>query len=217
MKYFLLSGFKGSGKDTFADMVLSELHDHGVDAKKYSLAGKLKSACCHFAGLPIDYAYDEFLKEKVLDKPIHFSMMELEYVLTQFEVELPLELKETLIVPEGFSTMRRALQYVGTDVLRHASASIHCEVTEKQIKREGTALAIISDCRFFNEAEYFQAPTFFVHRKAKMPENTPDLHRSEKEMFELMAELPTIDNNSSLDDLRKKAKRQALILIKSLK
>lgn len=217
VNYFLLSGFKGSGKDTFADMVLEELKTKGVDVKKYSLAGKLKSSCCKIADLPLEYAYDEFLKEKALDKPIPFSMRELDLILSEFEVTLPRDLKETLVRPEGFNTMRFGLQYVGTNVLRHASPSIHCEVTEKQIKKEGADLAIISDCRFFNESDYFKSLTMFVHRKAKMPENTPDLHRSEKEMFELMEELPWIDNNSTLENLRKKASRLSMVIKNNLK
>lgn len=217
MKYFLLSGFKGSGKDTFADMVLENIQQSGVNVLKYSLAAKLKKTVCEFADLHIQFAYDENMKEQVLSKAIPFNMKELDYVLEQFEVTLPAELKAKLVVPEGFPTARRALQYVGTDVLRHASASIHCEVTQKEIIKNKTELAIISDCRFFNEAEYFSSPTMFVHRLAKMPENTPDLHRSEKEMFELMAELPWIDNNSTLENLKKKATRLAHVLKNGLK
>lgn len=217
MKYLLFSGFKGSGKDTFADMVIVNLINAGINVKKYSLAAKLKGVCCHFANLNIEYAYSETLKEKILDKVIPFGEKELEFVLKEFEVTLPVELKKTLLVPEGFSTMRRCLQHVGTDVLRHASASIHCEVTEKQIIQEDVDLAIISDCRFFNEADYFKTQTFFVHRKAKMPENTPDLHKSEKEMFALMETLPWIDNNSNLESLKNKAERLAGVILNSLK
>lgn len=216
MNYLLFSGFKGSGKDTFADLVMAELKSLGVDVKKYSLAGKLKEVCCQNAKLPIEYAYDEVLKETILDTPIKFGPKELEATLEAFDVQLDPAIKKNLLdaTKDGFESMRKSLQFVGTDILRHASADIHCEVTAEQIRKDKVELAIISDCRFFNEIDYFKGSmAFFVHRKAKMPINSPDLHRSEREMFEIMSELPWIDNNDSLEKLKKKAQRLAVVIL----
>lgn len=64
-----ISGYKGSGKDTFADMVGEVCSSSHI--RKISLAMPLKKACMEDYGLSRGQCYDQSLKElPILDRPL---------------------------------------------------------------------------------------------------------------------------------------------------
>jgi hypothetical protein len=102
------------------------------------------------------------------------------------------------------------MQFVGTEILRHSSPDIHCIKTMEVVQKEKPDLVLITDCRFFNELEFFKgAEAMFVRRDSAMPELTPELHASEKLMFEIMKTIPNVENNSTLEALEEKAQEIA--------
>ena len=54
---------------------------------------------------------------------------------------------------KGSMTAREAMQYVGTDIFRKMNTDIWANATMRQVESEGSALAIICDCRFPNEVK----------------------------------------------------------------
>jgi CBS-domain-containing membrane protein len=211
----LLSGFKHSGKDTFAELLIKKIPKD----KTYeivALADKLKKTVCDAFGVDYKYAYDQEFKEV----PCELIMTEdtSRKILNTFGSDNnDLILKH---VGKKFPTVRVALQYVGTEVLRDLSQDIHCEELDKDIIRNKKDITIITDSRFINEMNYFQdkylnTRAFFVKRDKVIPENTPDLHKSEKEMFDVikLEGIRLIENNSSLDELKTKAQEVAKELL----
>ena len=53
----------------------------------------------------------------------------------------------------GHMTAREVMQYVGTDLLRKMDVDVWATSLLRQIETEGSALAIVCDCRFPNEVE----------------------------------------------------------------
>ena len=102
--------------------------------------------------------------------------------------------------PEGTSgamTAREVMQYVGTNFFRKIYKNVWAESTIRRIEAEGTALAVICDCRFPNEVEAIQKAGGKVIR---LPRNNHanDEHASEtaldKENFDWKKFDVIIDN-----------------------
>ena len=53
----------------------------------------------------------------------------------------------------GAMTAREVMQYVGTDFFRNIYPDVWADSTIRRIKSEGTAFAVITDCRFPNEVD----------------------------------------------------------------
>lgn len=214
----LLSGFAKSGKDTIAEMIIKHLiKDHGLNAKSYYLAYKLKKTCSVITGLGMEHMTEQSLKELPLAHPLIVGKIELSLCEDKFKIEIPKEIKNKVLGTE-LTTPRKVMQFVGTEILRHSSPDIHCIKTMEVVKKEKPDLFLITDCRFFNELDYFKsAEALFVRRDSAMPKLTPDLHESEKLMFEIMKTIPNVENNSTLESLESKAKEIAFKLSQKIK
>jgi thymidylate kinase len=207
----LLSGFKHSGKDTFADLIKTELIKKEKKVAIEALAAKLKSSVTSALGVDLAYANDQDLKEMPVEGLV-LTKERLTQILADFD-----SCDETIInkhIGIQKETVRKALQYVGTEVLRDLSSDIHCEMLDAKLNESISDVTIITDVRFINEQNYFNQKdqdviSIFVERLSKTPENTPDLHQSEKEMFEVrkMDHITVIENNGSLEALKEKAKQ----------
>lgn len=203
----LLSGFAKSGKDTIAEMIISELSsEHNLNAKGYYLAYRLKKTCALLTGLPMSHMTEQSLKEVPFKEPFVLDSLHIAIIEDQFEIKIPQEIVSK-VLGRNLIHPRQVMQFVGTEILRHSSADIHCIKTMEVVTKEKPDLFLITDCRFFNELEYFSgSDALFVKRDSAMPVMSDDLHSSEKIMFEIMNTIPNIHNNSTLVDLRSKAK-----------
>jgi hypothetical protein len=129
----ILAGRKGAGKDEAAYFLL----------RKY--------AHLH----PVKLAYADCLKDIALDLIRSFYGSELPIIRADFDDPTK---KEAPIPGYTFQdqplTIRRVLQVVGTDILRHhLGANIWLQPVYEKIRQaaQSTNLIIISDCRFENE------------------------------------------------------------------
>ena len=112
---------------------------------------------------------------------------------------------------DGPMTAREFMQFFGSEIMRKMYGPVWINKTLRQISREQSAIAIISDVRFPNEAEAIKKAGGIIvklHRKQK----TKDLHQSELGV-DLVDESIidyNIQNNkrgSSLDDLQQNVKQ----------
>lgn len=197
----LLSGFKGSGKDTFAKMLSEELEKRGYLSKRRSLAFRMKHTLSSSLKLDISECEDEYQKERVRETPLVLSQNVLSDLARAFN-KCPVVLEKYKDME--FLTLRSLLQFVGTEALRdNYGVDIHCETLMSETKGIiDSHHIIVTDLRFENEVRFFDGLKLFVCNDRKTPEYSKDLHRSEKYMFELKKKLPNIDNNGSLEDLR---------------
>lgn len=197
MQIIGLTGWAQSGKDSTADV----LADNGY--KRFSFAGPLKQM-----------AYDI---DPLITANKHYAEL-----VDEFGVD---EVKTTY--PEA----RRFLQRLGTEGLRNnVSKTFWADLATEQIVNffnspEGqvTPGIVFSDMRFFNEYEALrdfskksgidftsarlERDDTSIHQRFKdgLP-TTPDdprLHASEQEMLSIPVDV-VINNDGSLDDLRKK-------------
>jgi hypothetical protein len=88
----------------------------------------------------------------------------------------------------GPMTAREVMQYVGSNIFRKMSNNVWVDATIKKIKEEGSALALIADCRFPNEVEGIQKAGGKVVRLTRAPFKE-DTHISET----------ALDNYTSFD------------------
>tara|TARA_R110000824_G_scaffold316446_4_gene503669 strand:- start:255 stop:1037 length:783 start_codon:yes stop_codon:yes gene_type:complete len=78
----------------------------------------------------------------------------------------------------GPMTAREVMQYVGTDFFRKIYPNVWADSTIRRIKGEGTAFAIITDCRFPNEVDAIKNEGGKVIRLTRNG-NADDNHPSE--------------------------------------
>lgn len=194
----LLSGFKGSGKDTLADMVIREISKQGVNVKKYALAYRLKQASALMASRSIADLDDRVEKERIFESPLVITDEMVDTIFEVFKMKRPNE--ASAHVGKEMRSLRHLMQYAGTEIMRSTRPDIHCEKTHEVILKEKPDFFIISDNRFMNEITYFNnCEKVFVDRKSVEPKKTPDLHPSELMMFDIRDNIRNIDNNSTLE------------------
>jgi hypothetical protein len=163
-----LSGLAGAGKDTVADMLCS---DYGY--QRISFAAALKDCCAAIFG------WDR-------------EMLEGRTAEARDQRERADDWWSTrLSAPAGF-TPRKALQQLGTDVMRnHFHPDIWLAALERRILTAGPDdRFVITDCRFPNELACLQglgAAVWWIRRgvtptwwqAAQRGEEIPGVHRSE--------------------------------------
>ena len=187
MTIITLCGFSGSGKDTVADILVSE---YGF--KKLSFAGVLKDV------IAIMFSLDR----KMLEGGTPEDREKREIVDEYWSKELDMP---------GL-TPRKLLQVIATEVFRN---NFHKEIWVKIVKRQLSLYenVVISDCRFSNELDMIKSqggillfidrnkPLWFdSYKRGEECEEASKLHISEtgwiREQFDC-----TINNNGTLEDL----------------
>lgn len=110
------------------------------------------------------------------------------------------ELKELPIERLGGKSIRQLLQEYGTDVARRDNPNIWVNKMEEKLDK--CSYAIITDCRFDNEAEMIKRRGgFIIHVDASIRVGGNDSHSSEKGVSGNLIDF-TLDNNGTEEDLR---------------
>jgi len=138
-KLIIVTGKAQSGKDSACDFVKILLKEKGFSSKKYAFADPLKEICSDLFGIEKDLLWGEnYQKEK----------------LTRFKwSDIPFS--NNCESKEGFLTVRDVLQLWGTDIFRTFNPDCWVMATHKKIKQDNFDFALISDCRFQNEINFF--------------------------------------------------------------
>lgn len=178
-----IAGLAGSGKDTFAKYLLEEAADRGWSAATFSFADPMK----RFVAEVFDWAYADLVGPSELrERP------DPRYRRADGELLTP----------------RFALQTLGTEWGRNCYPNVWVDLTIRQVEQASIDLAIITDCRFLNEATAVVRAGGKVVQIAR-PGIAAGTHPSEAEQrtsaFQSLATI--ISNEGSLDDLRRAAQR----------
>lgn len=221
MRIVSFTGPKGSGKDTSADI----LKEEKIAAGSLSFAGPLKKICAEVFKLHHNYMNDPSLKEKELEEPIvlqskHFRKINLamtehldqdEYFYNPY--------KASIAGLEGrvITTPRQLLQVIGTDYIRNRIdpnwllQAAFSKSTLAKMDQEG--LYCITDARFPTEYQFLadrfgeDFKGFYVERPEAEQRLQEGAHASELQVLEVKKLIPeenVLQNNKSLEDLKKK-------------
>jgi hypothetical protein len=88
------------------------------------------------------------------------------------------DIKKALHAP-GFMTAREVMQYVGTNIFRTMFNNVWVDALMRKINADNADLALISDCRFPNEADGVAAAGGKVVYLTRNPYGNQDQHESE--------------------------------------
>lgn len=113
-------------------------------------------------------------------------------------------LGKTVYHTPGYMTGRDVMQFVGTEVFRRMYGDVWVDTLIRQIKSEGTKLALIGDCRFPNEVKGIQDAGGKVIRLTR-GQNQQSKHESEvaldQDRFDWKNFDAVLDNeNMSIDE-----------------
>lgn len=177
-----VTGFKRSGKNTAGDILASLLPG---ESEMISFAEPLKK-----------YTYDHNQMvgwDQIRQRP---------YLLQEAVDKYGWEEAKDL-----FSEVRRALQFMGTEVFRNnVSLTYWTDLADQAIAgaRSQGKHAIITDVRFPNEGDFIRERgglSFRVMRPEVEPDPTQPLHSSEAAILQIPVDAE-IDNSGTLEELR---------------
>lgn len=163
-------GKKHAGKDTFANYVRKYNSNYNIDY----YAARLKEVCAEIFPISIDYFKNPSLKEVPFDTPIAID----EY-LTPLSNYLDLPL-----FPKGLiaTNPRLLLQYVGTEYVRAERHSYWTDYLKNKIQDANNKNVIISDVRFYNEAQVIhEMANGILIKIVRTSQLSLDGHKSERE------------------------------------
>lgn len=196
-----LNGFKESGKDTVFN-VIQELVPY---ARRFAYADRLKE--CVWALNPwvkVSEGEPGYIEEDVWERQGNDMVYHTFPRFVRYE-----QLIDEVGVDEAkkCKEVRRLLQAMGTEVVRDRIEDgawvriLMEEIFAYRTLRSKNRLAVITDCRFPNEAavprNQFNAEVWEIKR----PGGKTDGHRSEVPLHRNLVDL-TIYNNGTIDDLR---------------
>ena len=179
-----------SGKSTLKDILVND-----YKFKTFSFAGPLKEYVSKLYGIPLKSCYSQKDKEKILKHPLPWD---------EYRCETLSEIIGETIEWDGevleFNTLRHALQYIGTEVLRTHDINFHVSRSIENLEYGDTY--VNDDLRFKNELltmQNFGAHCIFVNRETDIVSD----HASEKELqptdFDYI-----IENDGTIEDLKQK-------------
>lgn len=200
-----VSGRARSGKDTIAKIMIDKF-----GFKKASFADPLKEFCSNAFEIPINYFYDDNLKDSPFEVPVLVTETHLERLIVNLTnagcVFTPDQINEINLKGLGFIFVspRNLLQRVGTDLCRGSLGdTIWIDIFKRNIaKSDGNF--IIPDARFLNERKAIKdlGGYNFLILRPNLPPITESAHESEvlgisKELIDV-----TILNDSTINSLQ---------------
>jgi dephospho-CoA kinase len=209
-----LVGVKASGKTTTTSILKDLISKKTQDTvKEVALADKLKDVCSSAFNIPRNTFDCQKYKEipfSIFNLKTTLEKHHIEYICKEFSREEEYRKADfSKIIGTQLTSARNIAQIVGTEVLRSlGDEDIHC----KSISMDAD-INIISDIRFPNEYEYFKKleeqesirfhPLYVYRKKAENEIDLENSHGSETSVFLIKDRCLQIDNNGTLEDLRK--------------
>ena len=157
MSIICLAGKAGSGKDTFADVLVKN-----YNYKRIALADPLRELCSKVFRMDYNLFLDQDKKDNsipggrvVLD--FHHIDKIRDYISKEWGYEVDNDQRNNMEEWHGeeFDTPRDILRCVGTRLLReHVSDTIWLDLAMSTIRKAGGKV-VVTDCRFENERDMF--------------------------------------------------------------
>lgn len=187
------SGKRRSGKDTAASFLKG--------FKRYAFADYLKEGCSEAFQLPLNMFHDDKLKDEAFKTPITLCYWQLNEIAKVFDIE-PTEEFFNVGFAQQMVSPRHLLQFVGTDLIRKTiKDSFWIDATVERLRKE-PCNAMITDSRFKNERDLLKSLGAILVL-VKRGNDTADSHCSENDLGVESDYDFVIDNNGTLEDLRK--------------
>jgi hypothetical protein len=142
--------------------------------------------------------------------PLKGACMDL-FGLTEKEMQDP-ELKEVPLERWPFQSPRIIMQKVGTDAMRANWPTIWVEALRRKLAVSPHRNAVITDCRFLNEAEMIRQLGGYIIRIVRPGMPQTDIHPSETEMDSMVVDA-TVINDGNADDLHRKTAAAVISLM----
>ena len=200
-----LSGRKGSGKDTVADMLTKHLP---LPVRRVSFAAKLKQVCSTVFELPLEFFNERKEGNFVVPKefPIEIQKHILQaYGLSTIYASLTIEDE---VAANRFKSAREILQFVGTNFLRSFDTNVHL----RDLPLGGPDQATVcTDCRFPNEINYLRVEArkrimSFISVYIERGDMAPTDNHASEQLDSSLCDF-VLSNDGSLDDLEEKIKK----------
>ncbi len=183
---YCFTGKKGSGKTLFSSLLINKL-----GYNRFSFAKKLKEVVCYLYNLDINSVDKKEYKEK------SFGLEWNADYANRLEAFFNLPVNSLNASYKFLDTLRCALQYIGTDILRNYDVDFHINLVRNSYLNN----VVFDDLRFYNEFEFLNENNFSFYYIINPCNNFTVDHESE---FSLPPELfkKFIINNSyiSLSD-----------------
>lgn len=193
--YVGIAGYKRSGKDTVAKILIEELENVNVHAIRRALADALKEECASMMSREINRA-----AELYADK-------------YDFEVPSKEEFFTRMNSDEYKETYRLLMQFWGTEWARqHIRDDYWLRAVEDYIESMDANVAIIPDVRFPNEVTFCHEHGGIVVNVVR-PGATTSGHSSENALDGCNEFNAMLDNSSDIDYLRQQIKENVVPII----
>ena len=164
--YVGISGKKGHGKDTFANKLIIDLYNKGINAQLYHYADPIKDLVVSVFGLDPDVVYNLTPEAaKLRDEPTYLRRLDFP---TCFRDDYYKHL-----------TTREILQIMGTEIGRQNCPTIWSHAPFRKQWPEDTNVVIIPDVRFIDEVESIKENDGLVFRIIRPSVENKDSHISE--------------------------------------
>lgn len=201
LKYTIgLCGFKGAGKDTAADYLVSK---YGYT--KISLADPLKRACQSIFGFPAEHLWGSSSLREVPDERYVFSGLDPVDGTPLHKVSIDTARfwqreSDGEFFPQ-FVTPRLALQSLGTEWGRRLNSNLWVSACLNHIRQTDNPRHAISDVRFVNELTAIRAAGGIVVRLLRGERTSNHPSELELESIPLDSFNYVVSNNFSKDHL----------------
>jgi hypothetical protein len=194
-----LGGKKRSGKDTSADILVSEF-----GYTKLSFGDDLKKMCAAVTKIPLKNFYDENLKDVAFSKKVILNKYELceninEYFNLKFEIP-----EDSKTIELSFESPRTIMQTIGTDIVRKEmyGNDFWINLLKNTIDKIETPV-VIADMRFSHERKFIKNLKGIICRiKREMVDDSNDGHISENNLGEDSEYDFILYNNGNISELR---------------
>ncbi len=172
--------------DKSYDFVQSARHHIWPHIKVYSFADKLKLACHHIFGLPIDLMYGSDEDKATKTNIRNLEETELIADMSNFDrVTSPSEDMKFVPNPNAYYAVRKILQDFGTKV-REIDPDAWVDRVYEQILEEQSFLSVIDDCRYPNElAKVDKLDAITIKFTRQLDTSIIDTHSSETSFDDL--------------------------------
>lgn len=154
-----MCGRAHSGKTMLSDYLIKK---YGY--KKVYFAQSLKEFCAVLLGFS---SVDEMNKHKTEEKEYILNSKDIEHISTRTNIPYEVVLGEVESIKSVFKSVRHALQFIGTDLIRKYNPDWHVNELIQRIQKITHNKIIIDDVRFPNEVKVLEemgAKLFFIVR-----------------------------------------------------
>lgn len=185
-----------SGRAHNGKTMLSEYLVREWGYERFSVAHALKRICANLLGFP---SINEMNEHKTEQKKYVLRDVDIKFLSNESGVPFDFIKEELIKINNTLTSVRHALQYIGTEIFRKYDPDWHVKQLVKEIEESESDKIVIDDIRFANEHEIMRqmdAKLIFIVRP--MVENVSH-HRSDEELDWKMFGHKVIINNGDAD------------------